>query len=137
MDQAHFESFMVVVLTRATERILLVLVGALAIYLGYSLFRQIPSTAKGLALGEGKTECAGEPGSSGTAAVSRRPVACGTAMAKNRRGPARQRLKVRMSASSFSGQVYPKAPPAGAMGAPPPLAVATAAVPEMIVRRWG
>jgi hypothetical protein len=37
---------------------------------------------------------------------------------------------------SFIGQVYPKPPPAGAMGAPPPTAVATAA-PEMIVRRWG
>jgi hypothetical protein len=59
MDQAHFQSFMVVVLTRATERILLVLVGALAIYLGYSLFRYIPSTAKGSALGEGKIELPG------------------------------------------------------------------------------
>ena len=59
MDQAHFESFMVVVLTRATERILLVLVGALAIYFGYSLFRLIPSTAKGSALGEGKIELPG------------------------------------------------------------------------------
>jgi hypothetical protein len=59
MDQAQFESFMVVVLARATERILLVLVGALAIYLGYSLFRQIPSTAKGSALGEGKIELPG------------------------------------------------------------------------------
>ena len=59
MDQAYFESFMVVALTRATERILLVLVGALAIYLGYSLFRHIPSTAKGAGLGEGKIELPG------------------------------------------------------------------------------
>jgi hypothetical protein len=57
MDQAYFESFMVVALTRATERILLVLVGALALYFGYSLFRQIPSGAK--ALGEGKIELPG------------------------------------------------------------------------------
>jgi len=36
MDQANFASLLAVVLTRASERILLVLVGALAIYLGYS-----------------------------------------------------------------------------------------------------
>jgi hypothetical protein len=36
----------VVALARATERILLVLVGALAVYLGYSLFRHIPSVNK-------------------------------------------------------------------------------------------
>ena len=56
MDQAYVETFLAVVLTRAAERILLVLVGALAIYLGYSLFRHIPSTAKGAGLGEGKIE---------------------------------------------------------------------------------
>ena len=59
MDQAYFATVMAVVITRATERILLVLVGALAIYLGYSLFRHIPSTAKGAALGEGKIELPG------------------------------------------------------------------------------
>jgi hypothetical protein len=35
------------------------LVGALSIYLGYSLFRHIPSTAKGAGLGEGKIELPG------------------------------------------------------------------------------
>jgi len=59
MDQAYVETFMAVVLTRAAERILLVLVGALSIYLGYSLFRHIPSTAKGAGLGEGKIELPG------------------------------------------------------------------------------
>jgi hypothetical protein len=43
MDQGQLASILAVVLSRATERILLVLVGALAIYLGYSLFRHIPS----------------------------------------------------------------------------------------------
>jgi hypothetical protein len=46
MDQAQFEALLVVALSRAAERILLVLVGALAVYLGYSLFRHIPSTNK-------------------------------------------------------------------------------------------
>ena len=59
MDQTYFASLIAVVLTRATERILLVLVGALAIYLGYSLFRQIPNAAKGAHLGEGKIELPG------------------------------------------------------------------------------
>ena len=46
MDQAQFATLLVVALARATERILLVLVGALAVYLGYSLFRHIPSVNK-------------------------------------------------------------------------------------------
>lgn len=59
MDQTYFASLIAVILTRATERILLVLVGALAIYLGYSLFRQIPNVTKGAHLGEGKIELPG------------------------------------------------------------------------------
>jgi hypothetical protein len=58
MDQAQFASLIAVVLTRATERILLVLVGALAIYLGYLLFRNIPNATRG-ARGEGKIELPG------------------------------------------------------------------------------
>jgi len=58
MDQAHFASLMAVVLTRASERILLVLVGALSIYLGYRLFSNIPNATKG-ARGEGKIELPG------------------------------------------------------------------------------
>jgi len=58
MDQAHFASLIAVVLSRATERILLVLVGALAIYLGYLLFRNIPNATRG-ARGEGKIELPG------------------------------------------------------------------------------
>jgi hypothetical protein len=46
MDQAQFATLLVVALSRATERILLVLVGALAVYLGYSLFRHIPTANK-------------------------------------------------------------------------------------------
>ena len=46
MDQAQFSTLLVVALSRATERILLVLVGALAVYLGYSLFRHIPTANK-------------------------------------------------------------------------------------------
>jgi hypothetical protein len=45
MDQAQFATLLVVALSRATERILLVLVGALAVYLGYSLFRHIPTAS--------------------------------------------------------------------------------------------
>lgn len=59
MEQAYFASMMAVVLTRAGERILLVLVGALAIYLGYSLFRHIPNVTRGAQLGEGKIELPG------------------------------------------------------------------------------
>ncbi len=59
MDQTYFATLIAVVLTRATERILLVMVGALAIYLGYSLFRQIPNANKGAHLGEGKIELPG------------------------------------------------------------------------------
>ena len=46
MDQAQFATLLVVALSRATERILLVLVGALAVYLGYCLFRNIPTANK-------------------------------------------------------------------------------------------
>jgi hypothetical protein len=46
MDQSQFATLLVVALSRATERILLVMVGALAVYLGYSLFRQIPTANK-------------------------------------------------------------------------------------------
>jgi branched-subunit amino acid transport protein len=59
MEQAYLASMMAVVLTRAGERILLVLVGALAIYLGYSLFRHIPNATRGSHLGEGKIELPG------------------------------------------------------------------------------
>ena len=59
MDQANFASLLAVVFTRASERILLVLVGALAIYLGYSLFRHIPNAARGANTGEGKIELPG------------------------------------------------------------------------------
>ncbi len=59
MDQAYFATVMAVVLARATERILLVLVGALAIYLGYSLFLRMPNAAKGKQDGEGKIELPG------------------------------------------------------------------------------
>jgi hypothetical protein len=46
MDQAQFATLLVVALSRAAERVLLVLVGALAVHLGYSLFRHIPSANK-------------------------------------------------------------------------------------------
>lgn len=59
MDQTTFMSLMAVVLTRATERILVVLVGALAIYLGYRLFQLIPMARKGANQGEGKIELPG------------------------------------------------------------------------------
>jgi branched-subunit amino acid transport protein len=59
MDQTYFASLMAVVLARAAERILLVLVGALAIYLGYSLFLRMPNAAKGKQDGEGKIELPG------------------------------------------------------------------------------
>ena len=59
MDQSYFASVMAVVLTRAAERMLLVLVGALAIYLGYSLFLRMPNAAKGKQDGEGKIELPG------------------------------------------------------------------------------
>jgi branched-subunit amino acid transport protein len=45
MENGLVTSLLAVVLTRATERILLIPVGALAIYLGYCLFRLIPSSA--------------------------------------------------------------------------------------------
>jgi branched-subunit amino acid transport protein len=59
MDQAYFTSFMTVALTRATERMLLVLVGALAIYLGYNLFIRMPNAVRGKHDGEGKIELPG------------------------------------------------------------------------------
>jgi branched-subunit amino acid transport protein len=59
MDHATLTSLMAVVLTRATERILVVLVGALAIYLGYRLFQLIPMARKGANQGEGKIELPG------------------------------------------------------------------------------
>jgi branched-subunit amino acid transport protein len=59
MDQASLTSFMAVILTRGTERILLVLVGALAIYLGYSLFLRMPNAVRGKHDGEGKIELPG------------------------------------------------------------------------------
>src|SRR5205823_6596740 len=55
MDQAQFSTLLVVMLSRATERILLVLVGGLAVYLGYRLFQLIPRTSKS----EGKLELPG------------------------------------------------------------------------------
>jgi len=59
MDQASLTSFMAVILTRGTERILLVLVGALAIYLGYSFFLRMPNAVRGKHDGEGKIELPG------------------------------------------------------------------------------
>jgi hypothetical protein len=47
MEQTQLAALLAVALSRATERILLVLVGALAVYLGYLLFRQIPGVNKG------------------------------------------------------------------------------------------
>src|SRR5689334_4372470 len=55
VDQAQLTSVLAVVLSRATERILLVLVGALALYLGYRLFRHMPTADKG----SGKLELPG------------------------------------------------------------------------------
>ena len=55
MDETHLGSLLVVVLSRATERILLVLVGALAVYLGYSLFLHIPTANRS----EGKIDLPG------------------------------------------------------------------------------
>jgi hypothetical protein len=55
MDQSQFAILLAVTLSRAAERILLVLVGALAVYLGYSLFRHIPTANKA----EGKLELPG------------------------------------------------------------------------------
>jgi hypothetical protein len=55
MDHAQFSTLLVVMLSRATERILLVLVGGLAVYLGYRLFQLIPRTSKS----EGKLELPG------------------------------------------------------------------------------
>ena len=46
MDQGSFTTLLAVVLTRATERILIVLVGALSIYLGYRLFMMIAPAAR-------------------------------------------------------------------------------------------
>jgi branched-subunit amino acid transport protein len=59
MDDGHFASLLAVILTRASERLLLVLVGAMAVYLGYSLFRHIPNARKGAQDGEGKIELPG------------------------------------------------------------------------------
>ncbi len=55
MDDAIFASLQAVVLSRAAERILLVMVGALSVYLGYSLFRHMPSVNRA----EGKVELPG------------------------------------------------------------------------------
>lgn len=46
MENGLVTSLLAVVLSRATERILLIPVGALAIYLGYCLFRLIPTSAE-------------------------------------------------------------------------------------------
>lgn len=43
MDPAYLASLIAVILTRAAERVLLVLAGGLAIYLGYRLFAVIPA----------------------------------------------------------------------------------------------
>jgi len=59
MDQAYLESFLAVVLTRGAERILLVLVGALSIYLGYNLFLRMPNAVRSKHDGEGKIELPG------------------------------------------------------------------------------
>jgi hypothetical protein len=55
MNDAVLASLNVVILTRALERVLLVLVGALAVYLGYSLFRHMPTVDRS----EGKLELPG------------------------------------------------------------------------------
>ena len=55
MENGLVTSLLAVVLARATERILLIPVGALAIYLGYCLFRLIPTTAES----EGKLQLPG------------------------------------------------------------------------------
>jgi hypothetical protein len=55
MDEAVLAALDTVVLTRAAERVLLVLVGALAIYLGYSLFRHMPTVDRS----EGKLQLPG------------------------------------------------------------------------------
>jgi len=55
MDQAALSALMAVILSRAAERVLLVLAGALCIYLGYSLFRNMPSIPRG----EGKLQLPG------------------------------------------------------------------------------
>ena len=55
MDEAAVATLMAVILSRAAERILLVLAGALCVYLGYSLFRSMPSIPRG----EGKLQLPG------------------------------------------------------------------------------
>jgi hypothetical protein len=55
MENGVVSSLLAVVLSRAAERILLIPVGALAIYLGYCLFRLIPTSANS----EGKLELPG------------------------------------------------------------------------------
>ena len=55
MNEAVLASLNAVILTRALERVLLVLVGALAVYLGYSLFRHMPTVNRS----EGKLELPG------------------------------------------------------------------------------
>jgi branched-subunit amino acid transport protein len=59
MDQGSLTTLLAVVLTRATERILIVLVGALSIYLGYRLFKMIAPTRRHAADGETKIELPG------------------------------------------------------------------------------
>ena len=55
MDDALSASFQAVVLSRAAERVLLLAAGALAIYLGYRLFRLMPNVDQS----EGKLELPG------------------------------------------------------------------------------
>ena len=55
MNDAVLAGLQAVVLSRAAERILLVLVGALSVYLGYTLFRSMPSVNRS----EGKIELPG------------------------------------------------------------------------------
>ena len=55
MSEAVLASLNAVILTRALERVMLVLVGALAVYLGYSLFRHMPTVNRS----EGKLELPG------------------------------------------------------------------------------
>jgi len=47
MDQSDLASLLAVVLSRAVERVLLIVVGGFAIYLGYKLFLVIPSADRG------------------------------------------------------------------------------------------
>jgi branched-subunit amino acid transport protein len=55
MDEAALATLQAVIFSRAAERVLLVFVGALSVYLGYSLFRNMPSIPRG----EGKLQLPG------------------------------------------------------------------------------